>query len=198
MAVSFPRSSVVSPHIRHFVLHQYGPRGRLDFSAITGDCGSAIRGLCRSPNLVSLDLDRIRRLPITVISTCPNLRCLRVFAYYIFCKSQFWMLSAPTNLVFQLLDDVDSPSCLPPFSLDTIDIDRESMCSLGSGGIIPSAKYFLGNQVSRTPKSILQSRGVDGLSCFWPHKTLQHFLFSASAMDVNVSFPFIAAVIYWC
>jgi hypothetical protein len=64
------------PYIRHFVLHQYG--GGLDFSAITGDCGSAIRALCRSPNLVSLDLDGIRHFPITFIAACPNLRHLRL------------------------------------------------------------------------------------------------------------------------
>jgi hypothetical protein len=52
------------------------------------------------------------------------------------------MLPAPTNLVFQLLDDVDPTSCLPPFSLDTVDIDGESIYYLGSGDIIPSAKYF--------------------------------------------------------
>jgi hypothetical protein len=64
------------PHIRRFVLHQYGKR--LDFSAITENCRSAIRVLCISPNLVSLDLDGIRRFPITFITACPNLRHLRL------------------------------------------------------------------------------------------------------------------------
>jgi hypothetical protein len=64
------------PHIRHFVLHQY--EGRLDFSAITRNCRLAIRALCKSPNLVSLDLDGIRHFPITFITACPNLRHLRL------------------------------------------------------------------------------------------------------------------------
>jgi hypothetical protein len=61
------------PHIRHFVFE-----GWLDFSAITRNCRSAIRALCRSPNLVSLDLHRIKRFPITFITACPNLRHLRL------------------------------------------------------------------------------------------------------------------------
>ena len=62
------------PHIRIFTLesHQY-------FSAFPEELASAIRALCRSPNLTTLYLHYIRGFPFTAITGCPNLRCLRLW-----------------------------------------------------------------------------------------------------------------------
>ena len=61
------------PRIRKFTLES--EEWPLQFSSITGDF---IQAACRSPNITTLDLDNIRGFPITVITTCPNLRCLRL------------------------------------------------------------------------------------------------------------------------
>jgi hypothetical protein len=63
------------PHIRNFALETYR---YTDFSSFPEDFASAIRALCRSPNLTTLCLDSIQDFPFTAIMGCPNLRCLRL------------------------------------------------------------------------------------------------------------------------
>ena len=64
------------PHIRDFTLkiREYF----LDFFSLPWNFASAFQALCRSPNLITLDLENIQYFPITVIHTCPNLRQLRL------------------------------------------------------------------------------------------------------------------------
>ena len=63
------------PHIRNFTLNS---EHCTEFSSIPEDFLSMIQALCRSPNLTTLDISGIQDFPITVITACPNLRCLRL------------------------------------------------------------------------------------------------------------------------
>ena len=60
------------PHIRNFALEA-------GFDGIfSEEFASAIRALCRSPNLTTLYLNSIRGFPSTAIMECPNLQSLRL------------------------------------------------------------------------------------------------------------------------
>jgi hypothetical protein len=64
------------PHIRSFALeaHNYCSK----FSSFREEFASAIRALCRSPNLMTLYLNGIQGFPFTAVMGCPNLRSLRL------------------------------------------------------------------------------------------------------------------------
>jgi hypothetical protein len=63
------------PHIRNFALEASFDS---NFPLFPEEFASAIRALCRSPNLTTLYLNSIRRFPFTVIMGCPNLRSLHL------------------------------------------------------------------------------------------------------------------------
>jgi hypothetical protein len=67
-ATLIPRILSRLQHIQTFTLD-------LQFSSVHL---SVIQALCKSPNLTTLNLDRILSFPITFILACPNLRCLRL------------------------------------------------------------------------------------------------------------------------
>ena len=71
-------------HVRHFILKAFNEQCYqkcLEFSRITKNFSSAIETLCRSPHLITLDIDGISHFPITPIVACPNLRCLRLTSF---------------------------------------------------------------------------------------------------------------------
>ena len=77
------------PHIRIFTLESR----QYPFSSFPEEFASAIRALCRSPNLTTLYLHYIRGFPFTAITGCPNLRCFRL-----------WDISSlEVNLIFSVL-----------------------------------------------------------------------------------------------
>ena len=64
------------PHIRNFTLDC---RLRLlETFSMPKNVFMAIQALCTSPTLTTLDLCHIASFPITFITACPNLRCLRL------------------------------------------------------------------------------------------------------------------------
>jgi hypothetical protein len=62
-----------------------------DFSSTTGRVASAIEALCRSPNLTTLEICRVRDFPITAIIACPSLRCLRLRFTSLFVNLHFFL-----------------------------------------------------------------------------------------------------------
>ena len=64
------------PHIRNFSLEAFSYNSC--FPSFTEEFASAIRALCRSPNLTTLYLNSIRDFPFTAIMGCPNLQSLRL------------------------------------------------------------------------------------------------------------------------
>jgi hypothetical protein len=63
------------PHIRNFTLEAIYDS---EFSLFLEEFASAIRALCRSPNLMTLYLNGIQGFPFTAIMGCPNLRSLHL------------------------------------------------------------------------------------------------------------------------
>ena len=66
------------PRIRNFTLDCSRETHRLQTFSMPKKVFLAIQALCTSPNLTTLDLSHIGSLPITFITACPNLRCLRL------------------------------------------------------------------------------------------------------------------------
>ena len=107
------------PHIRNFTLES-------DFSSITKNFSSAIHALCR-PNLTTLDIFGMLQFPITFITACPNLRCLRVEAIEFCVNSIFSVLSVIANPRLQF-DNTNPTDEI--FYLDSLEIDNSSIDSL--------------------------------------------------------------------
>ena len=64
------------PNIRTFALEIHSGEGYFCF--FPEGFASAIRTLCKSPNLTALYLDNVRSFPFMAITACPNLRCLHL------------------------------------------------------------------------------------------------------------------------
>ena len=128
------------PHIRNFIWDSDGTF--LSFASITRNISSAIRTLCKSPNLTTLTLRGIQSFPISAITACPNLRCLRLSDTETDVNSfSFPIFILITNFIFQLNDvnSMDQTSSPQPSYLDSLEIDEYSISSLGKQ---PFAKYF--------------------------------------------------------
>ena len=66
------------PHVRTFRLEGRDPLGMVAFCSFPRDISSAIQALCKSPTLITLELCNIGFLPITVITTCCNVRSIHL------------------------------------------------------------------------------------------------------------------------
>jgi hypothetical protein len=87
------------PRLQTFCLEISGDF--LEFSSITRRVASAMRALCRSPNLTTLDLCHVRDFPITAIIACPSLRCLRL-RYTSLCVNLHFFLYFPQQLTLYI------------------------------------------------------------------------------------------------
>ena len=125
------------PHVKHFTLE-------CEEYPFTEDFSSAIEALCRSPYLTTLTFEGVENLPITLVTACHNLRCLRLL-YIDFCvNSIFSVFSVIANPIFQFydMDPMDETSSTQPFYLDSLEIDRYSLCSLGAVSRQSFANHF--------------------------------------------------------
>jgi hypothetical protein len=126
------------PHIQHFTWK------RIDVSPFITEFSSAIQTLCKSPNITTLDFGSIKNFPITVITACPNLRCLRLSCISFCVNSIFSVFSVIANLIFQFdnMNPMDETSSTHPFYLDSLQIDEFSLHSLGAISHQSFAKHF--------------------------------------------------------
>ena len=117
------------PHIQNFTLRA---SNYCYFNTISEDLGLAIRALFRSPNLKNVDLSHLLDFPLTLITTCPNLRNLSTagVSFSVTHLPFFNFLQRPTPL-FQD-NEVDDTSNVQGSYLDSLDLWSESLKSLGA------------------------------------------------------------------
>ena len=172
------------PHIRKFVLQS--EEGSLDFSSISEDLASTILALGRSPDIKTLELSNIHLFPTTVVTAYSNLRCLRLWQIGFCVKCIFSLLSAIINSTSQF--DLKNVNPMGQTSLDSLHINDGSVSSFRSSisGDISFATYF--SRIKNLQlDNVLYNVFLDGTSCFWLQKLLQHSIFSTTA---KVGFTF--------
>ena len=168
------------PHIQNFTLR---PLHDCYFNTISEDLGLAIRALFRSPNLKNVYLYHLSDFPLTLITTCPNLRKFST-GYVSFSVKYLLFFSTSCNeqsLYSRTMTWMKHQTCRVPTWKSWIFSRIPGILSaraLETIGRLQKNSRDSTKLKSMTEMATTRSWPMIWISCFWLHKVLQQSRFT--------------------